>query len=399
MSKLKDLVQFENANSALAFRRTPYEAEDSETLLIDVLALANAPVSGSRFLVLGAYDKAGAKRRLKGVDRNAVPRLIESYRQTVNDYVEPALKLSLRSIAIQNRTLAVIVLHDCENQPYILSQNVSGRLRKGDGWIRRGVHQTRLGRADLKNMFRTQTLTGTMGCELQVVFEGSALSPNLELPVLPVSMKPSELARQRIHGLLEAKKAAHERLGKTDTWMDRLAFARIHGADQPYETQSPMTLLSQLEQTEKDNEAADHYYENELRAHKVNFAVVNLGDGPLNSGSIIFEMPEMDGIAIAERIYPPVGVPNNAIPEGYPKVEKGKGRIQIMAQLGRVDPGVHLTVFGQSLRLMLREPALRKNLPIQFQIFGKELREPVTGSLNVTVTESTERLRTVCKQA
>ena len=397
MSKLKDLVQFENANSALALRRTPYEMEDRESLLIDVLALANAPVSRSRLLVLGAYDKGGAKRRLKGVDRGALPTLIESYQRTVDDFVEPALNLSMKSVVIQNRTLAIIILRECDNQPYVLSKNVSERLRKGDGWIRRGVNQTRLGRADLKNMFRTQTLTGTMGCELQVVFEGSALSSTLELPVLPVSKKPSELARERIHGLLKAKKAAHERLGKTDTWMDRLALARMHGADQPYETQSPMTLLSQLGQTEKDNEAADRYYEYELRAHKVNFAVVNMGDGPLNSGSVILEIPDIDGVAVAARIYPPVGVPDTDIPEGYPKVELGKGRIQLLAQLGQVGPGMRLTVFRQPIRLMLREPALGKNLPITFKIFGKELRDPITGSLQVSVTDSTERLKAVCK--
>lgn len=398
MSKLIDLVRYESANSTLAFRKRPYGAKDREKLLVDMLALANARVAGPRFLVLGVNDEVGGKRQLKGVSKSALANMIASYQQAVDDCIEPTLSISMRSLEIKDRTLAVIVLRECEQQPYVLRRDVSERLRKGDGWIRRGAHQTRLGRADLKSMFSSQTLAGVMGCEVQVIFDGAALSPSLSLPVLPLTKRPSELARARIHGLLEAKKAAHERLGKTDTWMDRLAYARLHGADQPYETQTPMSLLAQLGKTEQENAAADEYYEHELRAHMINLLAINIGDGPLRRASVLVEIPEVPGVAVAGRIYPPVGKTADEVPAGYPKVESHKGQTRILAQLGPVDPGARVPVFVQPLRLMLREPAAGIKLPIKYTLSGTELREPITGSLTVTITESREHPKAVCSQ-
>lgn len=391
MSKLSDLVRFENANSALAFRKTPYGRKERETLLVDVLALANARASGPRFLVLGVEDEVGGKRGLKGVDKRTLAGLLAFYKQTITEFVEPALGLSMRTLQIQDRTVAVIVLRDCDGQPYLLSRNVSERLRKGDGWIRRGAHQARLGHADLKSMFNTQTLSGPAGCEIQVVFDGAALATSMELPVMPLTSRPSEQARERIHGLLEAKKAAHDRLGKTDTWMDRLAYARVHGADQPYETQSPMSLLQQLGKSEEENEAADQYYEYELRAHKMNLAIVNIGDGPLSSAAITLEIAKTDGVAVADRIYPPVGVEPDDVPQGYPDVQSGKKCTRISADVRQVSPGERVAAFQQPLRLLLREPAAKNKLSIKYTLSGKELREPVSGSLTIKITESKER--------
>ena len=394
MSKLTDIVRYENANSTLAFRAVPFDAEDREALLIDVLALANARASGPRILVLGVRDEVGGKRGLKGVKKKNLAPLIAAYQATIDEFVEPQLSLSMRTEVIQGRTLAVITLQDCAGQPYVLKKNLSQRLRKGDGWIRKGTHQTRIGRVDLESMFSAGTITVRVGCKIQVVFEGSSLSPSVELPVLPLSNKPSVLARRRIHSLLEAKQAAHERLGKTDTWLDRLAFARVHGADQPYETQSPVSLLTQLAKSDEENKAADQYYENELRAHKINLTVANSGDGPLNSASIVVEIPEEAGVSVAERIYTPVGAPSDDIAVGYPAMKSVKGQTRIVAQLGRIDAGARLPAFRQPIRLLLREPAASKKLSINYQLFGKELREPMSGSLTITVTASDEQTTT-----
>ncbi|MDX1515586.1 MAG: hypothetical protein R3288_02040 [Woeseiaceae bacterium] len=388
MRKLEHLIRFESANSALAFRKTTYDSTDRETLLIDVLALANARVDGPRYLVFGIDDEIGGERGLKGVDRRSLPGLVSRYRHTLERFVEPELAVSLRSVVVHTRVVAVLVLQDCSKQPYVLRSDVSGRMRKGDSWIRRGTRQTRLAREDVRNMSATQTLTGTGGCEMQVTFDTSALSSSLTLPVLPLTAKPSEQARARIEGMLDAKKAAHERLGRTDTWMDRLAFARAHGADQPYETVSPMSLLVKLGKSEEENAAADRYYENELRAHRVNLAVLNAGDGPLNNATIMLEVPVTDGVAVADRIHPPVGVAGDDIADGYPAVERTERATRVFASLGSIFPGARVRAFRQALRVLLREGAAGRAVPIRYEIAGDELREPVSGSLSIRVCES-----------
>ena len=392
MSKLEDLIRLENANSALAFRRTPYRAGEREAFVIDMLALANSQVAGARLLVLGIDDAVGGKRRIKGVDREELVQLIASYQRTVAEYIEPALEISMRSLTLQGRVVAVIVVRSGEDQPYLVQKSISKRVRRGDGWIRRGTQQARLGRSDLQSMFKSRTLAGSMGCEIQVVFAGSVPSTRLELPALPLTAKPSVLAGQRIRGLLEAKQAAHEQLGKTDTRLNRLSHLRLFGADQPYETHTPESLLVQLARSEDENQAADEYYEHELRAHMTNLVVMNMGDGPLHGASITVEIPVTQGVDIARRIYPLPGASNDSVPTGYPKVESGARAIRIQKRLGRVEPGEPLSVFNQPLRLLLREAAVGCNVPFDYTLFGKELREPLKGSLHVQVTEDTQRL-------
>lgn len=391
MSKLDQLVRHENAHSGLAFRKMPYGGGDREALLIDLLALANAQVAGPRLLVLGVHDEVGGKRRLKGVNPGALVELIAAYRRTVAQYIEPALEISMRSLTVQDRTVAVIVLGDCGRQPYVVRESLSKRVRRGDGWIRRGTEQARLGREDLEAMFKGGTLAGSMGCEIQVLFAGRALSPRLELPALSLSKKPSEVAGERIRGMLEAKQAAHDRLGQTNTQLNRLAHARLFGADKPYETHTPESLLAQLAGSEAEHAAADRYYEYELRAHKVNLLVVNLGDGPLNNASLILEIPAMDGVDVARRMVPAPSVDEANMPLGYPTVESTAQGFRIQSRVGRIDSGARLAVFRQPLRLLLRQAAVGRNLPFDYIVLGKELREPLRGSLHVQITEDTQR--------
>lgn len=399
MSKLEDIVRFETANSGLAFRKSPYGKGERDSLLIDVLALANARVDGPRLLVLGVRDEVGGKRGLKGVNSKVLPKMFASYKHIVGDCIEPALEISLRTVAIQERTLAVLVLRDCGDQPYLLSKDVSQELRKGDGWIRRGGHQSRLGRDDMRGMFRTQTQIEAAVCEMQVAFDGATPTSTIELPVLPLTSKPSDQARKRIHGLLEAKKAAHDRLGRTDTWVDRLAFARVHGADQPYETQSPLSLLEQLGQSEEEHAAADQYYEYELRAHKLNLAVVNLGDGPLSNATLTVDVPTVDGVEVADHIYPPVGVDAADVGPGYPGVDLDEDGAHVAAAIDRVNPGARVQAFRRSLRLLLREPAANTSLTLRYTLTGKGLKNPVTGELRINVTEGEDLRRTSRRRA
>ena len=159
-----------------------------------------------------------------------------------------------------------------------------------------------------------------------------------------------------------------------------------------------MSLLVQLGQTDTENEVADKYYEYELRAHLVNLVIANTGSGPLTGVSIVVDIPVMSGVAIADKIYPPVGVGPDEIPQGYPNISFGPKKTQIASKLGAIEPGSRVKVFKQPLRLLLREPAVGKKLRINYTVLGKELSEPLIGSLQVAVTKSDERHMNVCVQ-
>jgi hypothetical protein len=387
MSKLKQLICGEVAGSALAFREYAYGSQDREALLIDILALANAQVPGSRLLVLGVRDQVGGKRKLRGVERDQLVQLMAFYQRAVAEFIEPALHVSMRHLQLMGRTIAVLLLRNCNDQPYVMRKSLSDRVRKGDGWIRRGTAQARLGRADLETMFTSAASGVGPGWDLQVVFANAALSARLSLPALPLGKKPSEIAGDRIRGLLEAKQTVRDRLGHTDTRMDRLAFARVHGADQPYEIQTPESLLSQLARSKADNAAADQYYANELRAHKVNMAVVNLGDAPLHDARVVLEVPARAGVDMARRLYSAPDTPEDRIPLGYPRIEDTASGFRIQANIGRVVPGGRKPVFSQPFRLLLRRAAVGCNLPVHYSLSGRQLPTPRTGVLHIHVTK------------
>ncbi len=399
MSKLTDLIRYENANSALAFRATPYAPDDHEALIVDLLALANARVTGSRVLVLGVEDEVGGVRRIQGVERKALEGLGAAYSKTAREYIRPSLRFSLNSLHVDDRVLAVIVLKDCDDKPYALGRDLSGSLCAGTTWIRRGSRQDRLDPPDLAKLFGKKFSTGRSEKAVTVGFEGTQMPTRVSLPALPLSRMPSELARERIEGQLESRKAAHERFGATDTWLDRLTFARLNGADKPYKTQTQVSLLIELGQTEKDNEAADRYYEYELRAHLVNLVIENSGDDTLNGASVVISIPVMDGIGVADRIYPPVGIEIGDVPKGYPKVDFGERQIQVVTKIDQLESGARQKLFRQPLRLMLREPAVGRNLPINYTVLAGELREPVSGSLTVAVNRADEHQMQVCVQS
>ena len=159
MSKLEDLVLFESANSALAFRERAYAADEAALLLQDLLALANADVEGPRFLFVGVHDSTDGSRVLSGLSADAMARLKRTVPALVSGAVEPPFKIVIRALKVQQAKIGLVCLSECHNPPYLLAKDVAG-LPAGIGWVRRGTRQLPLLRADLERMFASR-LGGT----------------------------------------------------------------------------------------------------------------------------------------------------------------------------------------------------------------------------------------------
>lgn len=67
MSTFDEYVKFDNENAALAFRGQQYLEFEYEGLLRDVMGMANADVSGDRYIVLGIEQEPGKARVLATV--------------------------------------------------------------------------------------------------------------------------------------------------------------------------------------------------------------------------------------------------------------------------------------------------------------------------------------------
>src|SRR5690606_21667833 len=93
-------------------------------------------------------------------------------------------------------TLGIIHISNSNNPPYMLKKDY-GKLKKGDSFIRKGSHQTRLSRADIDYYFLERNTNNSFNGDVDVRFESSndtvlVLSPPERLNL------PSEKAKLRI---------------------------------------------------------------------------------------------------------------------------------------------------------------------------------------------------------
>ena len=378
MAKLEDLALFENAHSSLAFREHPYAHADAAQFLQDALALANAEVDGPRFLFIGVRDAAGGQRTFPGIDAEAMSGMRRMLPTVLARYVEPPLTIALRSLKIQDATVALIFLSECGNAPYLLRKSVAG-LPAGIGWLRRGTKLSQLTRADLQRLFAQRLAAPPATADVRIAFAGNPPCDDLELAVLDLAELPSALAASRLKRMLEAKKHAKEVLGRTETHFNRLSHAQIFGVDRAYERHSDESLRLMIDKAMDEHAAADRYYELALRTHKLELVACNRSGVELDNVMLRLQLANLPGLGVAERLHSPTGLDAHAA--AYPLVTVGKRVIEIEASIGVLAPGATVEVFREPPRLWVREPAAGKSIALDYSVHARGLREPVRGSL------------------
>ena len=387
MSSLEESSRFETANTGVAFRARAYGSVERKALLRDVLGMANAPVSGPRVIFMGVRDVIGGERKFLGLSDEAINDVRGLCQSLVSQFVEPVLNVGIRSMDVNGVKIAALVISDCEDPPYLLKASVSNSLRKGAGWIRRGTEYFRMTRADLQRTFEKKFLDPRGTAEIQVGFPGKIPQVEVELSVLNLDELPSEIAGDRLRRMLEAKDASREAFGRTETRIDRLMHAKIFGGEQPYESHSTDTLAKRLECSAEENLDADRYYQFEVRAHKLNVMLTNVGGAALDGAALTLEFPRVEGVGISDALYasPGAAQPSQA---DYPIVDVGPRTTRVNASVGQIQLGASVNAFCQPLRIWLRGPSAGKTLPVDYTLYGKNLRQTLTGTLRIHVVEA-----------
>jgi hypothetical protein len=338
MGTFEELIRFEVANSTLAFRERVYRLDDRQELLRDLLGLANAASKGPRYVVLGVKDRVGGERKIIGVRDAEVDDFGRLCNVVVAEFTDPPLKYRIERTIVDDVTVAAIVLPDCDDQPYLLKKNASTSMRVGNGWVRQGTQYKRLGRAEFERLFELKFLGRAAGAELRVGFAGTIGEAEIRLPILPLNQLPSADARSKLGRLLMAKQATRGMIGKVGSRIERLVHAQVFGESELYAPHNTTTLLKRLDHADDDCESADLHYEHEVRAHKLNLTIENIGGVDFDRGTLSLEFPRMPGLEIGERIYLPPDTAEPA-PYGYPTVAIGPRMVRVQASAGPVQPG------------------------------------------------------------
>ena len=372
----------EPPHSGLVIRNSAYGERETEELVRDLVALANAFVTGPRYIILGVADNVDGGRIVNGVDDAAMAALQRILPKIATRIVEPPIDVELNAVAVQDRTVAVIVLKACADPPYLLRRDVSKTLHAGRGWVRRATEVCPLMREDLQRMLTTAAPQGSRIAELEIGFPGKVLNDEISLPVLPLDAMPSKLAAERLQKMLEGNAAARDVLGRTETQFNRLLHAQIFGSSAIYEKHSDDSLIGELDIVGEQHAEDDRRYEFEERAHRLQLEVRNNGDFDIEQATLSLTFQRLDGFAIAERIY---STGSLADASAYPLIDASQKRFVVQTRLAQIAAGRGRGVFREPLRLLLREASAGRTLLIDYKLQCRELPRPLQGSLRINV--------------
>ncbi|KAB7731093.1 hypothetical protein F5984_09775 [Rudanella paleaurantiibacter] len=400
MDNLNDLIEYENENTRLDFKSSQYTKPQYASLLKDVMAMANASISGDRHIIIGVKLNSDGTRTITGI---AEP-LVDSatYQQLIQSNIEPELDIDYTPVHFRGLTLGVIRIYNCTNQPYMMLKNFDSteskaRLNVGDSWIRKGSTQRRMMRQDFEKIFDSRTSVGP----IHIKFDSDDKSEKIAVQTAGEYTLPSQKAKESILDILRKREELARRLEDekgTDnfTLLNALQnFPRI-SVSRSYEDRDTVELYENLRDVEDTYEEDDLFTIYEKHAVKINVVIHNEGDSYIDDASIQLFIPKINGLLVADKVYDdpekavtgPFGM---RVPEikvnimSYPEVSELNDYILVNEHIGVLRHGIPVRAFETPLRIHFPNSLAGEIINIECKLFAKQLRTPIVTNLYVSL--------------
>lgn len=391
MKELEDIIQSDNENTNLDFKAIQYKADKHENFLKDLISMANAKTNEDKLIIIGVNHKTNGERDIIGVNDNFVDD--SYYQQLANENVEPEIEFKYYPYEFDSKKFGIFVIRSCNNPPYMLKKDFK-TLKKGDCFIRKGSHQTRVTRSDIDYYFSQKLLNGKFKGTISLNFNDSnskilTINRNKNLQL------PSENAAIRIREILKEKE---EKLEKLDNFGIMLMNRDIPMLGRnSYENRSISTLKENLESVKETYSKDDLFYLFEENSIKINLTLVNNGSEYLEDSSIEVKINRNENFLIAPSVYPkPVDSSWPYRPQynelslsniQYPKVSETDLEYTIFENIGNIKHNLPINVFKVPLRFVAGRDCFKKEVILKIKIFGKNLPKPIEDELKIIVNE------------
>lgn len=385
MKRLTRLVQSATPTTAVQFRKHAYGKDGVQTFLRDVLAMANAAVAGSRYIVTGAEFDARGRKRLFGVgqeDFSGKP----AYQSLANEFIEPPIRIRYEPVTIEGERIGVYEIGDCQDRPYMMRIDFSESLRRGDAYARLNDSVVKLGRRQLQTLFEKKFRHSVSATNIEIGFPGHIIHKDRKLATCSLARLPSAIAGAKLRELIEVK--TRVQTSATNTAVARLTHARVFGTDRPYEKRSTDDIRQELRQIERQYRNHDQHFLFTENGCDLQLVVLNQADEKLNDASMTFTLPTHDAFCVASQLpkLPRDDCYVDRTPTelaDYPSVTAGDGAYNISVKLGDVSPGEPIEVFKTPLRLCAGTDLVGRRIGIQYSLFAQNLRSAATGKLRL----------------
>lgn len=381
---------------AVYLRERSYTAAERGELVRDVMSLANAAWTGSRFIALGVRPAASGNATLVGVAADAAAAL-ERELQGVAQCLEPALQLRVHSLDGAERPLVVIEILACDKPPYLLTTLLGEGMAPGCCWVREAGQFRPAARADFDRMYGVAAPAATPQTPptaapaatqtLQLGFGRDPACRECDWRVRPLDQPPSVVAATQLKRQIESAQIAST-AAMEDSLVARLVHAQQYGTDTPYDERGINTLVESYNAVENEYAEADRYYYQEENALKLNFSLANPGQQMLDNVRLTLKLPRTAEFAVVTSLCPPPGSgmsSHEADLLGYPQVREEGGAVLIEQHYERLPAGGHIKAFESALRIVVQPAMAGSAVTLAYSMTSPRLNAPVTGQLKLNL--------------
>ena len=385
MKRLTNIVLSATPSTGVQFRNAEYGAAGARAFLRDVLAMANADVDGARYIVVGVEFDARGGREFCDIDAGDFTGK-PPYVALATEFIEPPLRLKYQPVSVEGKRVGVFEIADSQDKPYMMRVDHSETLRRGDAYSRVNDRAVKLGRRQLEVLFEQKFRESVCDEDLDIGFPGDIIHKDCKVPLCDLSKLPSAVASAKLQQLIDSKKRA--RPSGSTSLLARLTYARLFGAEKPYQDLSPHELEAELRQVDERYRDQDENYLFEKHAQKLQIVIYNQGGESIRNASLSLVMPNHAAFHVADQL-PKIHQDGRymeriaAEQADYPSVTLDNGSIQLSTSLGDIPAGELVEVFARQPRLCVGKELSGRRVGMQYELFAQNLRAPARGTLRL----------------
>jgi hypothetical protein len=385
---LDDLIKCGKETDYLDFKSIPYKKEKFGDFIKDVMSMANADIEIDRYLIIGVKTHPDREKELLGVHKSD---FLDSatYQQLISDNIEPVINLECFYYSLDGKDFGIFKISRCFNQPYLMKKDYNPSLKKGDGYIRIGDHQRKLERQDYDRIFSKRINEKSFDGDVEIKF---LENNDVQLHISPLKNFefPSNRMAEKIKKILENRKQNPFVESNNLFALPVATFGSL-----PYEQRTTKDLEKNLTAVHRTYADEDAYELFEVNSHKINLLVENKGHQYIEDATIEMEIPKIDGVLIADQIYPKpqhqsspfavAQVSTNFNNIYYPAVKEEKNSFIISKTIGNIKHQIPTNVFPEPIRLVCGSKASGETIEIKCKIYAKNLSQPVLTTLKIVI--------------
>lgn len=389
MNNLEWLIRYDSEGTKLDFKREQYHKGNYQDLIKDIMSMANAPVEGKRYIVVGVKDRPDGTKEFSSI--NGVDFIDQAtYQQIVRENIEPTINFSYYPKEIDEYLLGIFEIDENNNPPYMMRKDYK-MLKKGECFIRRGSQQERLTRRDLDEILEIKSKK-IFNDKISIGFNNDSEKKLTIRSVREIKL-PSQNAKEKIESILKSRKEAsrlglNSAIGELGLSMTRF---RMPFESVPYEDREVDELEKNLKNVVDTYNDHDWYYIGEKMSEKLNLFLKNDGNQYLEDVVIKLRIPS-EHVRVMDKIHSkpisnPLLISGSLFHESisYPNVLKEAENYIVEENLGDLKHHQGIEAFNENLRVFFRPQSLGEILTWTYTIYAKNLPSPISGELTVEV--------------